>query len=162
MDLIPGYSRIQQHEVLRGSGVSEWDQLPARARANLLRWAEAYRTIRDTINARIRVASGYRTPAVNAACGGEKRSQHLAGLAGDIYLVGRTSSLLQSDMRELYLLIDRMQADGRIPPGGIGAYAGKDPETHKRTEDWIDFVHFDIRGHRSRWNGDTFNRLIRQ
>lgn len=40
--------------------------------------------VRTLVNGPIRVSSGYRSPAVNAAVGGSPNSAHLAGLAADI------------------------------------------------------------------------------
>ena len=73
----------------------------------------------------IRINSGYRTPAYNAAVGGAKLSQHVQGRAIDI----RHATLKPYD---LFAKIRRMEKDGALPLlGGIGLYAT--------------FVHIDVR-----------------
>ena len=42
--------------------------------------------IREHVGGPVRVISGYRSPALNAAVGGSKRSQHMRGEAADIHL----------------------------------------------------------------------------
>jgi len=160
MDILHGYSRITWGEVLHGSGVSHPHELPADIRHNLVSLAEAFRVVRDLTGMAIRICSGYRSPAVNEACGGAPGSQHLQGRALDIRLVGRTATVLQPEMRALYRLIDRAQQNGRIHPGGLAVYAGRDPETGRRDTDWVDFLHFDTRGWRARWNSADRQRLL--
>lgn len=50
---------------------------------NLLRLAGGLERVRNLVGPVI-VSSGYRSPKLNAAVGGEKNSQHLSGLAADI------------------------------------------------------------------------------
>ena len=63
----------------------------------------------------VRVSSGYRCPALNAAIGGARDSQHLTGHAADIAVNGRT-------LNEVYTWIfDNAPFDQVIrefPPGG--------------------------------------------
>lgn len=63
----------------------------------------------------VRVSSGYRCPALNAAIGGARDSQHLTGNAADIFVNGRT-------LDEVYTWIYDMcpfdQVIREFPPGG--------------------------------------------
>lgn len=74
----------------------------------------------------VHINSGYRCPNHNAAVGGAKASQHMAGTASDIWIGG----VLPSDV---YAYADKIIGT----KGGVGSY-----ET---------FTHIDARGFRARW-----------
>lgn len=74
------------------------------------------------------VHAGCRCPEHNEAVGGVKDSQHIVGIAADLEIVG----LLLQQMYE------RAETVARFRNGGIGVYDGQ-------------FIHVDVRGHRSRW-----------
>lgn len=57
---------------------------------NLKRTAAMLEKVRAIVGCPIRVTSGYRAPAVNAAVGGSKTSAHMKGLAADTNAVGLT------------------------------------------------------------------------
>lgn len=61
---------------------------PAWVLANLRYLAQALEVIRSHYGRPIRVFSGYRSEAVNRACGGAKASRHLLGLAADFVVPG--------------------------------------------------------------------------
>lgn len=78
----------------------------------------------------IRVTSGYRTIAHNNHVKGSPRSQHLTASAADIVVLGSTP-------REVAKLIKKEIRAGRLWQGGVGLYSN--------------FVHYDIRGRKARW-----------
>ncbi len=94
----------------------------------------ALEVIRAGIKGPLNVLSGYRTPKWNAKVGGEINSQHLQGRAADI-----TSSEYPAE--KLAAIIEQLIESGRIPQGGLGIYPKQN------------FVHYDIRGAKSRWKG---------
>ena len=63
----------------------------AAALANLQRLAKFLELVKDRLGGRaIMITSGYRSAAVNAACGSRKSSQHTLGCAADIRVPGMT------------------------------------------------------------------------
>lgn len=57
---------------------------PAEAHRELHRLIDYLDKVREAYGAPIRVSSGYRSPALNAAVGGKPMSQHLKGQAADL------------------------------------------------------------------------------
>lgn len=57
---------------------------PAEAHRELHRLMDYLDSVRENYGAPIRVSSGYRSPALNAAVGGKPTSQHLKGQAADL------------------------------------------------------------------------------
>lgn len=55
---------------------------------NLKRLAGLLEQVREELGKPIIVSSGYRSPALNAAIGGSKQSQHMFGCAADIRALG--------------------------------------------------------------------------
>lgn len=83
----------------------------------------------------IRIISGYRSPAHNAAVGGAKASQHMQGRAADFEVEGLAPSDAHAALLEL------LHA-GAVEFGGIGLYPA--------------WVHVDVRptsGHLAQWTG---------
>jgi hypothetical protein len=63
----------------------------AAALANLQRLAEFLEQVREVLGGRVvMITSGYRSAAVNAACGSRESSQHRLGCAADIRVPGMT------------------------------------------------------------------------
>ena len=84
--------------------------------ANLKELAETVlQPIRDKWGQPIIVTSGYRSPKLNAAVGGAKTSQHMAGQAADI----TTVSDKVSDNYKLFELIRGMVEKGEIKVGQL-------------------------------------------
>ncbi len=71
----------------------------------------------------IRITSGYRCQAHNAAVGGASGSQHLVGTATDIVAAGMTAGEVAAQCEHF---------------DGLGRY--------------VDFTHINSRGHRARWD----------
>ena len=88
---------------------------------------EALQKLRDAMGRPVRVISGCRCAAHNKAVGGAAASQHLAGNAADVCVVGMTA-------REIY-----RGAAGIIAFHGIGV------------SDEKEFVHLDVREHFAHW-----------
>ena len=64
--------------------------------------------IRDYFNKPVTVSSGYRSPALNAAIGGQPTSQHLTGQAADIVIDGISNETIFSWVRESPLPFDQL------------------------------------------------------
>lgn len=67
--------------------------------------------IRDALDAPMRITSGWRSPALNAAVGGSPTSQHLRGEAADWTVDGWPIAAAWRVVRELV-------ADGHLPDAG--------------------------------------------
>jgi len=114
-----------------GCQMSEKVELNCRAVA----WS-LQRMLRDPLQTRVKIISGYRCPDHNRAVKGKPLSRHLTGEAADIKVWGDGEWLPGEWVRgwiEAYLRLDG--DDGC----GIGTYVDK-PHT----------VHYDIRGARAR------------
>jgi hypothetical protein len=107
------------------------DSLPGRLKPNLHKLSQNLQVIRDHIQRPIIIISGYRSFRCNARVKGAKRSQHVHAKAVDIVVKGMSH-------RELQKAILKLIHEKKIDEGGVGFY-----RTH---------VHYDIRGHRSRWH----------
>lgn len=101
---------------------------------NLYDLAVELQKLRVIIGKPILINSGYRTAAHNAAVGGSPNSQHLLGKAADIWIK-------DMEPHELHHIINGLIHDGLMKQGGLGLY-----DT---------FVHYDIRGHKARWDFRT-------
>ena len=89
--------------------------------------------IRAAFGQAIRVTSGFRTAAVNAAVGGSKASAHRKGMAVDIKPYKNTKANMDKLMRLLRLNIQNHNIDQLI----IYTADGKDPLTTKQAVKWI-------------------------
>ncbi len=108
--------------------------MPTSVLENVKKVAQNLEVIRSYFGGKpIKINSGYRSPSHNASPSvkGKPNSQHLYGRAADIKISGVTPL-------ELYTGILYLIAEGKISQGGLGLYNT--------------FVHYDIRGHRARWN----------
>lgn len=79
---------------------------------------------------RIRVVSGYRTPAWNKRVGGVAKSQHTEGRAVDFKVDGL-------EARKVTKIVLELIKEGKIRDGGVGDYAS--------------FTHYDIGKAGRRW-----------
>ncbi len=98
---------------------------------NLFRLAKNLQIIRNLVGP-LTVNSGYRTPEWNKEVGGVPNSYHLTAQAADIKSNKYTGP-------ELASIIEKLIADGKIQNGGLGTYDN--------------FVHYDVRPFRARWDG---------
>jgi GH24 family phage-related lysozyme (muramidase) len=105
-------------------------EVPRQVRGNVQAVMDQLEVLRGEVGAAITIVSGYRSPEHNTAVGGKPRSQHLCGRAADIKVDGMTPSQVHAKIEELI-------GAGRMTQGGLGLY---------RT-----FVHYDVRGTRTRW-----------
>ena len=97
--------------------------------------AEQLQVLRDVIGEPIQINSAYRHGAYNQSVGGSKNSQHILAKAADIVVgEGFTPKLIVG-------AIEGLIASGEMLEGGLGLYDN--------------FVHYDIRGTRARWNFST-------
>jgi hypothetical protein len=103
---------------------------------NILLLAGELDRVRDQWGGAIGVTSWYRPPAINAAVGGVRDSQHILGLAADIYTMGSDGS---SDRdREFEDWLDKVAWRDRAL--GFGVRSGRG------------FTHVDLRPGAIRWN----------
>jgi uncharacterized protein YcbK (DUF882 family) len=84
--------------------------------------------LRFAVGAPVNVTSGYRCAGCNKMVGGAENSYHLFGMAADIWVKG-------SNPRQLAAAAEEIGFDG------IGIYEAQG------------FLHVDVRGYRSRWEG---------
>jgi uncharacterized protein YcbK (DUF882 family) len=83
---------------------------------------------------KVKVISGYRSPKANSTTGGKAEgSNHMFGMAVD--LVPKE----KGGVEVLRTKIIKLIKDGKITKGGVGRYSS--------------FVHYDVRGKNSRWDG---------
>jgi zinc D-Ala-D-Ala carboxypeptidase len=75
---------------------------------NLLRVCGVLESIRAATDRPVRVSSGYRSPAINAAVGGAAKSMHVEGLAADINVPGMTPKELATLIAGLKLPLDQI------------------------------------------------------
>lgn len=57
--------------------------------------------LRNKLEKKIIITSGYRTPEWNAKCGGAKYSYHMRGMAADIRVEGMTSKELAKELDKI-------------------------------------------------------------
>lgn len=108
-------------------------KVPEKFMGNLQKLANNLQILRNELGVAVTVTgSGYRTPKHNRAAGGAINSQHLTASAADINAKGHTP-------KQLHDKIEILIASGKMVQGGLGLYKN--------------FVHYDIRGHKARWNG---------
>jgi len=79
------------HEFLRSDTAKqlEIDNTPNKSIIiNLRRLASQLQKLRDSVDAKISISSGYRCEELNRAIGGSRRSKHMQGLAADFTIQG--------------------------------------------------------------------------
>lgn len=106
-------------------------EMPQDVLVNIQKLANQLQVLRDYLGKSISINSAYRSPSHNKSVGGAKNSQHLYGKASDIKVNGMTT-------KQVYDAIELLINQGDILQGGLGIYNT--------------FVHYDIRGARSRWD----------
>ena len=88
--------------------------------------------LREYVETKINITSGYRSKEHNKKVGGAKESFHVKGMAADIKIEGHTPKQVND-------IIEHLILTGRMKQGGLGIY-----------KSW---VHYDTRGTKARWNG---------
>lgn len=107
--------------------------VPNKYTGNVYKLMEQLEIIRAALgNNGIRINSGYRSPKHNSSVGGVSDSQHTRGKAADIAMDNYTPKQIKDT-------IETLISQGKIIKGGVGLYPT--------------FVHYDIRGYNTRWNG---------
>ena len=116
-------------------------EMPINVYHNIVKVANQLQVLRNEIQKPIKVNSAYRSECWNAKIGGAHKidkkgnrietSQHVFGRAADIAVKGMTPV-------EVAEVIERLISNGDMLQGAIGIYSS--------------FVHYDIRGQRTRWN----------
>ncbi|OPZ98737.1 MAG: Peptidase M15 [Bacteroidetes bacterium ADurb.Bin408] len=86
------------------------------------------------------IKDGYRYPSFNNRTGGATYSQHIYGLAIDIYINDVDKDGYFIENKDKKIVYDYLDKDIIKNTGGIGRYPGST------------VVHFDIRGHKARWD----------
>lgn len=76
--------------------------------ANLRRLADTLEAVRALVGKPLRISSGYRSPAVNAAVGGSRTSAHLQGLAADFTVQGMAPRALAQQIADSELAFDQL------------------------------------------------------
>lgn len=109
---------------------------PEGLRDNIASTVKAVNAINRAYTPGVRIVSGYRSPAYNAAVNGALKSQHLQGLAVDL-------APLNGNVAALNRTVLALISSGTLPEGGIGLY---------RT-----FLHYDLRGTKARWGSLSDN-----
>lgn len=103
------------------TGLPNEPDAEARARLVLL-CTHVLEPVRALLGVPLRVTSGYRSPAVNAAIGGARQSQHMLGEAADIVPVGYPGGVLAAmevlvrEVRAGRLVVDQIIV---YPTGGF-------------------------------------------
>lgn len=105
-------------------------EMPEEVFYNVQKLANQLQILRNYLGRPIRINSGYRSPSHNKAVGGAINSQHLLGKASDIVVKNL-------EPKQVYEAIEYLIRRGDMLQGGLGLYDS--------------FVHYDIRGNRSRW-----------
>lgn len=106
--------------------------VPKNLIANVEELAKNLQVLRDFLGEPLSILSGYRTPEHNAKVGGKPNSMHLQAMASDLTCASKSP-------KQLHTIIEKLIAEKKMKQGGLGLYKG--------------FVHYDIRGHKARWNG---------
>lgn len=124
--------QLTEHFNLKEFESKDGANTPVQIIENLTELAHELEKIRAEFGLPIRISSGYRSPQHNAKVGGKVGSYHLQGKAADIWIKGVSPA-------RLYATIEKLIEQGKVKQGGLGLY----PDDL--------FVHYDIRGYRSRW-----------
>ena len=120
---------------------NDGSEMPINIYHNMVKVANQLQVLRDELGKPIHINSAYRSEEYNASIGGAHKidkngnrietSQHVFGRAADIAVKGMTPL-------EVSEVIERLISNGDMLQGAIGIYSS--------------FVHYDIRGERTRWD----------
>lgn len=78
---------------------NKWEDIPSQHRVNLVIITHRLQVIRDLLQRRITITSGYRDKAYNASIGGAKDSYHTRGEALDFTVEGMTPRMVQEYLK---------------------------------------------------------------
>jgi len=93
----------------------------ADALANLQRLAEFLERVREVLGGRaVMITSGYRSAAVNAACGSRESSQHRVGCAADVRVPGMAPDAVVRAVMASGLAYDQLIREFSDPKKGGG------------------------------------------
>jgi uncharacterized protein YcbK (DUF882 family) len=98
---------------------------------NIQKLANQLQYVRDFLELPITLTNAYRCRSHNKEVGGVSDSQHILGKAADLQVKGLTTA-------ELYTAVDILAEYNHVLQGGLGLYNT--------------FVHYDIRGNKTRWD----------
>jgi putative chitinase len=98
--------------LITGSGLNNVPPAGSPAWDNLYRLMHTMDQVRETLGKPVRITSGYRSPAVNAAIGGSKTSDHMAGLACD-FVAGDDPLIICQRIIDSGLEFDQLIAEFR-------------------------------------------------
>jgi len=87
-----------------------------------------------------RIKDGYRYPSFNKRTGGATYSQHIYGLAIDLYIGDINKDDRFDEKKDKKIVYDYLDKNIIKNTGGLGRYPGGN------------VVHFDLRGHGARWD----------
>lgn len=104
--------------------------VPPEYYGNLQELMNNLQVLRDALGVPILINSGYRTKSHNKKVGGASSSSHLTAKAADIRTSSHTPAQVMAKIEELIGL-------GKMKQGGLSRYPT--------------FVHYDVRGYKSRW-----------
>tara|TARA_R110001592_G_scaffold167306_1_gene402712 strand:- start:89 stop:469 length:381 start_codon:yes stop_codon:yes gene_type:complete len=110
---------------------NDGSKMPINIYHNMVKVANQLQVLRNYLGKPIHINSAYRSQEYNAKIGGVKDSQHIMGRAADITVNG-------FDPIAVHTTIELLIEKGDMLQGGLGLYNS--------------FVHYDIRGTKTRWN----------
>ena len=106
-------------------------EMPMDVFFNIQKLANQLQYVRDFLELPITLTNAYRCRSHNKEVGGVSDSQHILGKAADLQVKGLTTA-------ELYTAVDILAEYNHVLQGGLGLYNT--------------FVHYDIRGNKTRWD----------
>jgi len=106
-------------------------EMPMEVFFNIQKLANQLQYVRDFLELPITLTNAYRCRSHNKEVGGVSDSQHILGKAADLQVKGLTTA-------ELYKAVDILAEYNHVLQGGLGLYNT--------------FVHYDIRGNKTRWD----------
>lgn len=124
--------KLTAHFNLEEFDCHDGTKVPTEYRDNVKLLATNLEVIRTAIGEPIAINSGYRSPAFNKKIGGKPKSYHLLAMAADF----RSQKFSPPQLAKIVKSLIR---EGKLLPGGVGLYPT--------------FVHYDVRGKLTVWNG---------
>lgn len=155
-EVVPGLRADDLVAVTEDTGLKHTDLVPV----CYPMW-QAIHTLRNALQERkgipgsaLKLISMFRAPPYNRAVGSNAFGRHIYGDAFDFYIdtegdgkasdLNRDGKLDRRDAYEIVALIEDLQAEKKLPMGGIGVY-------NSVAGDHVVTMHLDMRGHRATW-----------